>query len=335
MTVNITFRGSGAIAPTSTTIKGIPLTNAEIDGNFSSVKTAIEQIQTQANSDQTFSGVKTFNNQIIASGGVTGNLTGNATSVTNGVYTVGNQSISGVKTFNNEIIASGGVSGNATSVTNGVYTVGDQTIGGVKTFSSRVVGKTSGTDENGSFVGQSTGGAYATMWTRRGAVVRSNATTVGSNYAPALSHIYTHNTSAQGVYSIGALNNNAATAGAFAIHHLSSAGTQDYAWTFSGVNGDFTSPGNVTAFSDISLKTDLRLIADALEKVSRLNGYTYTRIDTGERNTGVVAQEVQQVLPEAVVDNNGILSVAYGNMMGLLIEAVKELTVRVEKLEGQ
>jgi hypothetical protein len=100
-------------------------------------------------------------------------------------------------------------------------------------------------------------------------------------------------------------------------------------------SSNFTAAGNVTAFSDIRLKTDLTRISNALAKVNQLNGYTYTRIDTGERQTGVVAQEVQAVLPEAVLDNGDTLAVAYGNMVGLLIEAVKELTARVEKLEGR
>jgi hypothetical protein len=104
--------------------------------------------------------------------------------------------------------------------------------------------------------------------------------------------------------------------------------------------GNFTATGNVTAFSDIRLKTDLTQIADAVSKVKALTGYTYTRIDTGERQTGLIAQDVQRVLPEAVIEGEH-LSLAYGNLVGLLVEAIKEqarqieaLTARVEKLEG-
>jgi hypothetical protein len=69
-----------------------------------------------------------------------GALTGNASTVTNGVYTTGDQTIGGTKTFSSTI--SGSVSGNAGTVTNGVYTTGDQTIAGIKTFSgaSTIVG---------------------------------------------------------------------------------------------------------------------------------------------------------------------------------------------------
>ena len=98
---------------------------------------------------------------------------------------------------------------------------------------------------------------------------------------------------------------------------------------------NFTVAGNITAYSDIRLKTDITKITDALSKVSRLNGYTYTRKDTGARQTGVVAQEVQEVLPEAVINNGKHLAVAYGNMVGLLIEAIKELKAEVDQLKGK
>lgn len=100
--------------------------------------------------------------------------------------------------------------------------------------------------------------------------------------------------------------------------------------------------GNVTAYSDMKLKKDLEVIPDAIEKIMAINGYTYTRIDSGERQTGVVAQEVQNVLPEAVSvskarpdskDQSDTLSVAYGNMVGLLIEGIKEQKKTIDSLE--
>ena len=98
--------------------------------------------------------------------------------------------------------------------------------------------------------------------------------------------------------------------------------------------GNFTATGNVTAYSDIRLKTDLQQITGALSKVEQLTGYTYTRTDSGERQTGLVAQDVQKVLPEAVLQGEH-LSLAYGNMVGLLVEAVKELSARVKELEAK
>lgn len=100
-------------------------------------------------------------------------------------------------------------------------------------------------------------------------------------------------------------------------------------------SGNLTANGNVTAYSDMRLKKDLQPILNALGKVNFLTGYTYTRVDTGQRQTGLVAQEVQAVLPEAVVDDGKVLSVAYGNLMGLMVQAIKELTARVQVLEAR
>ena len=101
--------------------------------------------------------------------------------------------------------------------------------------------------------------------------------------------------------------------------------------------GDITAGGNVTAYSDRRVKDNLSIIPDALKKVNSLNGYTYTRIDQEDKDkryTGVVAQEVLEVLPEVVSeDKDGNYSVAYGNMVGILIEAIKELTQEVESLK--
>ena len=103
------------------------------------------------------------------------------------------------------------------------------------------------------------------------------------------------------------------------------------------ISGAFTAAGNVTAYSDARLKENITKIDDALDKVNQLNGYTYNRIDLkGARQTGVIAQEVLKVLPEAVEGNDEEkYTVAYGNMVGLLIEAIKELNAKVEDLQNQ
>ena len=95
---------------------------------------------------------------------------------------------------------------------------------------------------------------------------------------------------------------------------------------------------DITAFSDARVKTNLQKIEGALDKVSNINGYTFTRTDytnEGDRDkryVGVIAQEIQKVLPELVhEDEKGMLSVAYGNMTALLIEALKE--ERAERLK--
>jgi hypothetical protein len=93
-----------------------------------------------------------------------------------------------------------------------------------------------------------------------------------------------------------------------------------------------------TATSDVRLKTDIATIQDAAWKVNQLRGVTFRRLDVPDRAThmGVIAQEVAEVVPEVVhTSSDGILSVAYGNLVGLLIEAIKAQDARITQLESQ
>ena len=103
-------------------------------------------------------------------------------------------------------------------------------------------------------------------------------------------------------------------------------------------SGPIWSKYDVTAYSDRRVKTNIEVIPDALEKVKKLSGYTFNRTDTKHevKQTGVIAQEVMEVLPEAVNgDDEGGYSVAYGNMVGMLIEAVKELSAKVDVQQAE
>lgn len=102
---------------------------------------------------------------------------------------------------------------------------------------------------------------------------------------------------------------------------------------------DFYAYGNITAFSDIRLKKNIVKIDQALDKVSKISGYTFERTNEaedqiGKRQLGVIAQELLDVIPEAVFEQNGYYSVAYGNVVGLLIEAIKELKAEIDTLKG-
>ena len=99
-------------------------------------------------------------------------------------------------------------------------------------------------------------------------------------------------------------------------------------------NKDIVFNGNVTAYSDIRIKENIEQIPDALSKVHAIRGITYDRINSDDgRRTGVIAQEVEAVLPEVVREgSDGIKSVDYGNMVGLLIEAIKEQSAQIQTL---
>ena len=115
-------------------------------------------------------------------------------------------------------------------------------------------------------------------------------------------------------------------------------------------DGDLHVDGNVIAYSttisDERLKTDIVKIDGALDKIAQLNGYTFTYIADGKKSAGVIAQEVQKVLPSAIIesklplkmgddDETEYMTVQYDQLMGLLVEAIKELKEEVAALKGK
>jgi alpha-tubulin suppressor-like RCC1 family protein len=101
------------------------------------------------------------------------------------------------------------------------------------------------------------------------------------------------------------------------------------------VDGSIYSTGDIIAFSDIRLKSHIIPIEDALDKLHQLNGYTFNTTIDDKRHTGLIAQEVLEVLPEAVYKDDtideGYYSVAYGNMAGLFVEAIKTIDMKYQK----
>ena len=102
------------------------------------------------------------------------------------------------------------------------------------------------------------------------------------------------------------------------------------------VSGRIVADSDITAYSDERLKKDIVTIDGALDKTKALRGVEFTRIADNSRSIGVVAQELEAILPELVLtDDEGMKSVNYAQITGLLIEAVKELSAKVEKLENK
>ena len=103
--------------------------------------------------------------------------------------------------------------------------------------------------------------------------------------------------------------------------------------------GAATFNNDVTAFSDARLKDNVETITDALDKVNSMRGVTFTRNDNNDLpGTGVIAQEMQEVFPVVVKENNdedNTLSVSYGNLVGVLIESIKELSDKVDTLQDE
>ena len=113
-------------------------------------------------------------------------------------------------------------------------------------------------------------------------------------------------------------------------------------------DGDFHADGDVIAYSttvsDRNLKKDIKPIEDALSKVNKLNGCTFTYTSDNVESAGLIAQEVEEVLPSAVRTKSLVFhgekgkeykTLQYDQTIGLLVEAIKELTAKVEELENK
>lgn len=305
-----------------------------ISGNAASVTNGVYTTGTQ-----TIGGTKTFSSQIV------GDISGNAGSVTNGVYTTGTQTIGGAKTFSSTI--TGSITGNAGSVTNGVYTSGDQTINGTKTFTSQIIASISGSSTS------CTGNA----------LTATTASNISINYNNDSNSTYQMLWgSGNGVYATGGIYCNPSSdwlyAAAFNCGNWfrSTGSTGWYNETFAvGIyateagnvrtynsanfisGGSISASGDITAYSDETLKTNWReLPVDYLEQLAKVKYGIYDRLDCDKTQVGVGAQSLRSLLPNAIIEDiDGKLSVAYGN--AAMVSAIKlaERVVEQDKRIGE
>lgn len=326
------------------TTKGAPLTNSEIDQNFINIDADLDLKAPIAS--PTFTGSVTIPGGTInaTSIGATTRSTGAFTSLAaNGAvtFTAGTASTT---TGTGTLVVTGGVgvsgqvtastfSGNGAAITaidaanvtsgilpaarlSGSYTIN---INGSATSATSATSAASATTATNLSGGSITTG---TNTTSVGAAGGSNTQFMGSTVYGAV--VSFHRSGAYAV-NFGLDTDNVFRLGGW------SDGTNVYRWS-SDAAGNFVARGNVSAYSDIRLKTDLSKITNALDKIDQLTGYVYTRIDTNERQTGLIAQDVEKVLPEAV-HHGDMLAVNYGQMMGLIVEAIKELRAEINALK--
>ena len=249
----------------------------------------------------------------------------------------------GIVTMSNGVIVNNGLTVNQSSTINGGLTVnGGQTInsggitvsGGANISGSATISGGLTLDNLNLTSNQSVAGALN---------VTSNIT--GSSSLTLGGPIYLNNSQAiiskdssntyRTLLSLGSDNYvNIFNAGNNTVRILNQAGNANLV-TLSDSSGNLTATGDVTAYSDERLKKDVKTIDNALEKVNQLRGVSYERIDSGKKQIGVIAQEVEKVIPEVVLDGEDYKSVSYGNIVGLLIEAIKDLNKEVESLKEQ
>ena len=104
------------------------------------------------------------------------------------------------------------------------------------------------------------------------------------------------------------------------------------------VSGNIHCTGTLFADSDINVKKDLEILKNPLDKILKINGYYYHKIDEDEnamKHIGVIAQEVEAEYPELVSNHSEIKSVNYDGINAILLESVKELTRENTKIKSE
>jgi hypothetical protein len=128
------------------------------------------------------------------------------------------------------------------------------------------------------------------------------------------------------------INGNIKTTNDFSINDITTyINNDDYKLR---VYGNMKVDGVVMSSYDRRLKTNINKIENAMNKIEKLSGVFFNKIGDDKRQIGLIAQDVKEVVEEAVYkDENGFLNIAYGNLMGLIIEGMKELRNEIKNLK--
>jgi len=92
---------------------------------------------------------------------------------------------------------------------------------------------------------------------------------------------------------------------------------------------------DINSTSDVRLKENIHSIDNALDKVMQINGVEFDWKETKEPSVGVIAQDIEEIMPEVVKISGDIKTVNYNGLVGVLIEAIKEQQHQIEELKKQ
>ena len=295
-----------------------PVVSGNLEGHYASMSQEVEAPIFYGNLHGTHatltSNLKAF--EIFASNRIksplfVGNISGDVTIL----RTFGNQTVDGVKTFSSTVQAD--ISGNAQTVTDGVYVT--RTIGTGLENSGLTGGGTLEQDLDlrvDDTVLRTFGDQI-----KRGNLLFDGGTRCTGTYSNDDFCVRTNSKDRVHVTSSGEVGIGTYPDTSFRLDVL----------------GAIRATGEVTAFSDARLKTDVRTIESALDKVQRMRGVTFqTKDGETRRRVGLIAQDVEAVIPEAVITDTTKekwKSIAYGNLVAVLVEAIKDLSTEWKQFQ--
>jgi hypothetical protein len=328
-----------------------------IASNLATNVIGVATITNLSGTNANFSGIVTASQvnvgTLTASGNITAanyfgngsNLTGIVTSLTAGSGISINQS-----TGNVTITATGGGGGGG-----GEESYWSKTSAGIHTLSNVGVGTTNPTSaltvqgdanisgvttSSGGFVGNLTGDVTGSATTS----TNSNNTNITNDISSSSTHYPTFVSNVSGfrpqkvtssrltfVPSTGTLGITSINCSGTIIVGTLIATTVDYNGNVF-ITGDLDVLGDISSSSDINLKENVKTVENALETVSSLRGVSFDWKENGRSSYGIIAQELEEVLPE-LVKTGEVKSVNYNGLIGVLIESIKELKAEVEELK--
>jgi hypothetical protein len=292
---------SNAYVDGALTVQGSTVLGAVTTAGLSSTQLTVSGGFTASSSTSSINIGNLQSTATIVVGGTSGSGTitlGRSTGTQTTNIQAGTTASGATKTIN---LGTGGLAGSTTAITVGSTT-------GTSTTNLQGILQINGSAGSAGQVLTSGGSGTAPSWTVAGASITDDTTTNATRYLAFTS----------------------ATSGT-----LSTVNTSSTKLTYNPSTG--TASATVfSATSDERLKDEITIITDALAKIKQLRGINYKWKDSGLAGTGLSAQDVQRVVPEAVVvAPNGDLSVAYGNLLGLLVEGMKDLAAQVEELKAK
>ena len=309
-----TVQASAAAGTTTFTLPATTGTAALVGNTFFVGTTSIAN--NRASASQTLTGVSIDGNAATATNGLTtGNYNSYAPTLTGG-------GASGTWGIN--------VTGNAATATTTTGNAATATSAGSATYATYLNGASSSTGTN------LTSRVNSGFW-EQSSTSTANGWPVSSTWYHLIASTHSNNANYYSMQIAGSFFDNSN----FYIRSTNNSGTTAWLSLITSIGGqtiagNLTLSGTLTINSDARLKENLTPLTGALDKVKALTGYNYNRIGSDKLEMGVVAQEVQKVAPELVLeDKEGTLSVAYQNMVALLIEAVKEQSIQIASLEEQ
>lgn len=308
------------------TVKGTPLTNAEVDGNFSNINSEVGVVFNRANTINSNVGVLSNltttekSNLVAAINEIASESTNNVT-ITAG--TISNVSGSNIN------VLSGTIAG--TVITNSTYQGNTIAIA----YTEAKLANASNTAP----IGASVSGNTLTLTHLNSGVTAAtygNATLIPVLTVNATGHI----TSVSNVTAGVSISDDTSTNSTFYIPittttsgTLTSAKVSTTKLTFNPSSGLLTST-DYNSSSDIALKENISEITNPVDIISKLHGFGFTWKETGERSFGLAAQEVEKILPEIVKSRpDGFKGINYLNIIAILVEAIKDLKKEVDVLK--